>query len=363
MSLIIGLGVLLLLVIFYLIFRLSSLVSIAKGEKDTRTDSSNGLNAALFLVFTVLSLGGFFWYSFTYFDDYNLPVASEHGAWTDTLFWITMAITVVAFVIISIIMFWFVFKYQYREGQKAKFYPDNHYLELAWTIIPAIVLAVLIFTGLRAWNDITSPATAEAEVVELVAQQFAWTARYPGVKDNELGKYNFKLIDNFGNEFGLDLTDKNSFDDFKSLELHIPKGKEILLKIRAKDVLHSVFLPHFRVKMDAVPGMPTQFKFIATKTTEEMRAETGNPNFNYELACTEICGRGHFSMKMPVVVDDEATFEKWKASQETWLKQNPSYLEKVPANLREAAMIKAGIPIEADVAATQSSTVTFSGSN
>jgi len=120
-------------------------------------------------------------------------------------------------------------------------------------------------------------------------------------------------------------------------------NKEILLKIRAKDVLHSVFLPHFRVKMDAVPGMPTQFKFKATKTTEQMRTETGNPNFNYELACTEICGRGHFSMKMNVIVEDEESYNRWKASQESWLKQNPDYLDKVPAELKEAAMIKAGL--------------------
>jgi cytochrome c oxidase subunit 2 len=246
-------------------------------------------------------------------------------------------------VIISIVMFVFIYQYQYQEGRKAKYFPDNHYLELAWTIIPAIVLAVLIFTGLRAWNDITSPASKEAELVEVIGQQFAWTVRYPGVKDKELGKVNYKLIDNFGNEFGLDLTDKNSFDDFKSLELHLPVDKEILLKIRAKDVLHSVFLPHFRVKMDAVPGMPTQFKFKVTKTTQQMRDELNNQNFNYEMACTEICGRGHFSMKMIVVVDDQETYEKWKASQEAWLKQNPDYLKKVPNALKEAAMIKAGM--------------------
>jgi cytochrome c oxidase subunit II len=204
------------------------------------------------------------------------------------------------------------------------------------------VLAVLIFTGLRAWNDITSPASENAEVIELVAQQFAWTARYPGVKDNKLGGYNFKLIDAV-NEFGLDLTDKNTFDDFKSLELHIPKGKEVLLRIRAKDVLHSVYLPHFRVKMDAVPGMTTLFKFTATKTTQEMRDELGNPNFNYELACAEICGRGHFSMRMPVVVDEPEAYEQWKKGQEAWLKQNPDYLKKVPAALQEAAMIKSGM--------------------
>ena len=342
MSLIISLGVILILAILYLIFRVSNLITIAKGPRDEKAGTANKVNAALFIVFMVVSFVGFFWYSIAYFDDYNLPVASDHGKWTDTLFWITMAVTVVAFTIISAIMFVFIYQYQYREGQKAKYYPDNHYLELAWTIIPAIVLAVLIFTGLRAWNDITAPASKDAELVELIGQQFAWTARYPGVKDHALGKNNYKLIDDI-NEFGLDLTDKNSFDDFKSLELHLPVNKEILLKIRAKDVLHSVFLPHFRVKMDAVPGMPTQFKFTVTKTTQQMRDELGNPNFNYELACAEICGRGHFSMKMAVVVEDEESYEKWKASQEAWLKQNPDYLKKVPDALKEAAMIKAGM--------------------
>lgn len=341
MSLIISLGVVLILAILYMIFRVSNLITVAKGPRDERGGTANKVNAALFLIFMVVSLAGFFWYSVAYFDDYNLPVASEHGKWTDTLFWITMAVSVAAFVIISIVMFVFIYQYQYREGQKAKYYPDNHYLELAWTIIPAIVLAVLIFTGLRAWNDITAPASKDAELVEIIGQQFAWTARYPGIKDGALGKNNYKLIDDI-NEFGLDLTDKNSFDDFKSLELHLPVNKEILLKIRAKDVLHSVFLPHFRVKMDAVPGMPTQFKFTVNKTTQQMRDELGNPNFNYELACTEICGRGHFSMKMAVVVEEEEAYEKWKASQEAWLKQNPDYLKNVPEALKEAAMINAG---------------------
>ncbi len=342
MSLIVVLGVVLVLAILFMIFRVSNLVSIAKGDKGKKVDSANSINAALFILFTFASLIGFFWYSFTYFEDYTLPIASEHGVLTDKLFWITMGITVIAFSVISIIMAVFLFQYQHKEGQKAKYFPDNHFLELAWTIIPAIVLAVLVFTGLRAWNDITAPAGKEAEVIEIIGQQFAWTTRYPGVKDNALGKNNYKLIDAI-NEFGLDLTDKNSFDDFKSLELHLPKGKEILLKIRAKDVLHSVFLPHFRVKMDAVPGMPTQFKFIATKTTQEMRDELSNPNFNYEMACTEICGKGHFSMKMLVIVEEEEAYEKWKASQEAWLKQNPDEMKKVPDALKEAAMINAGM--------------------
>lgn len=348
MNSIIVLGVILILAILYLIFRVGSLVNVAKGEGEgNKVESGNGVHAILFIVFMVVSLVAFFWYSYVNFDDYTLPLASEHGALTDKLFWITMAITVIAFTIISIIMFVFIYKYRYDEKRKASFFPDNHYLELAWTIIPGIVLAVLVFTGLRAWNDITSPASKNAEVIELIGQQFAWTARYPG-KDKELGKVDFRKID-ASNEFGLDLTDAKTHDDFKSLELHIPVGKEVLLKIRAKDVLHSVYLPHFRVKMDAVPGMPTHFKFTATKTTQEMRDELGNQAFNYEMACAEICGRGHFSMRFPVIVDTEEDYERWKLSQESWLKSNPDYMKEVPAGLKEAAMIKAGLPVTVEV--------------
>src|SRR6267142_1670321 len=344
MSIVVGLGVVLVLAILYMIFRISSLVGLVKSEK-RRVDSFNKINAFLFMVFSVGSTGGFLWYSFANFDGYTLPVASSHGKITDGLFWVTMWITVIAFIIISVAMFWFTYKYQYRKDRKAEFIPDNHTLEIIWTIVPAIVLALLIFRGLRVWNDITGPASANAEVIELIGQQFAWTARYPGVKDKELGTVNYKLID-ASNEFGLDLGDKNSFDDFKSLELHLPAGKEVLLKIRAKDVLHSVYLPHFRVKMDAVPGMITQFKFTPTKTTQQMRDDLGNPKFNYEMACAEICGKGHFSMRFAVVVDEPEVYEKWKASQESWLKQNPDYLKRVPAELREAAIIKAGLPID-----------------
>lgn len=331
----------LILVIVFMIFRITNLVGLVKEEKET-VNAGNGIHAFLFMAFMIVGLVGFYWYSYTHFDNYTLPVASEHGKITDHLFWVTMAICVIASTVIFITMFWFTYKYQYKEGRKAAYFVDNHKLEILWTLIPAVVMALLIFRGLRAWNEITGPASKEAVVIELVAQQWFWTARYPGSTDEQLGKIDFRLIDP-SNEFGLDLSDKNSFDDFKSQELHLPVGKEVSLKIRAKDVLHSVFLPHFRVKMDAVPGMLTTFKFVPTKTTQQMREETGNPKFNYEMACTEICGKGHFSMRFPVVVVEEDEFRKWKASQESWLKQNPDYLNRVPENLREFAMIKAGI--------------------
>ncbi|MFM9841094.1 MAG: cytochrome c oxidase subunit II [Cyclobacteriaceae bacterium] len=357
MNWIIGLGVALVMFIVYMIFRIGNLVDVVKGKKEEEefSISWNNINAYLFMAFMIFGLGGFFWYSFAHFSEYTLPVASIHGAITDDLFWITMWVTVVAFAIIFAVMFWFTFAYRYEKGRKAAYFADNHKLEIIWTVVPAIVLALLIFKGLRVWNDITGPATKEAVVVELVGQQWLWMARYPGVKDQTLGHHNYKLID-ASNEFGLDLTDKNSFDDFKSLELHIPVDKEILIKIRAKDVLHSVFLPHFRVKMDAVPGVQTHFKFTANKTTEQMREELNNPKFNYEMACTEVCGKGHFSMKFPVVVDTQEDYEKWMASQDSWLKQNPDYMKYVPAELKEAALIKAGIPLE-NVVTVQSAAI------
>lgn len=339
---IIVLGVLLLLIILFTLFRISKLVNVVKGTDKKWVTGSNRVNAALMLVFLFGAFGFFFWYSFTYFEDYTLPIASEHGVTTDTLFWVTMAVTGFIFVLTNMLLFYFSFKYQYKKGQKAAFYPDNTKLEVAWTIVPAIVLAILVLTGLGAWNDITGKASDDAEVIEIMGYQFGWGVRYPGVNDGKLGNYDYQLID-ATNQFGMDLTDENAYDDFMPIDLHLPVNKEILLKIRARDVIHSVFLPHFRVKMDAVPGMPTHFKFKATKTTEDIRTELGDPDFNYFITCTEICGRGHFSMKLNVVVHEQDEYEQWKSEQQTWLQLNPEYLEKVPADKRELAKIKAGI--------------------
>jgi len=90
--------------------------------------------------------------------------------------------------------------------------------------------------------------------------------------------------------------------------------------------------------MDAVPGMPTKFWFHPDKSTEEMRAELGNPDFNYEIACTEICGRGHFAMKLKLIVDEPADYEKWKKEQKPILAVYPDFLADVPEKLKAKAM-------------------------
>jgi len=293
-KLILIVGGILLFAIVVAILRVSSLVNVFRGT-DKKVDTvSNKWNAALLLIFVIAAGIVTIYYSVVWFDDYNLPLASEHGAVTDNLFWVTMVITGVVFVITQVLLFYFSYKYQYKENKRAKFYADNDKLEIVWTVVPAIALTVLVIYGLQAWNNITDEAPQDAEVIEIMGMQFAWSTRYPGA-DNKLGDYDYRIIDAV-NSFGVDFTDRNAHDDFVPREMHIPKGHPVLLKIRARDVLHSVFAPHFRLKMDAVPGMPTKFWFVATKTTEEMRAETGNPDFNYEIACTELCGRGHFTI-------------------------------------------------------------------
>lgn len=334
-------GVLLLLAILFLIFRLHTLVGVIKQTESKPGAGFNKVNAVLFMVFLIVGLILMSWYSVKYFDLYQQPIASEHGVETDRLFWITMVITGIVFLITQILLFFFSYKYQHRPDRKALFFPDNNRLEFIWTIVPAIVLTVLVVYGLFVWNKVMKPAPDNAEVIEVMGYQFAWKVRYPG-KDGELGAHDFRLID-ATNEFGLDFKDRQAFDDFTPREMHLPKGHPVEFRIRARDVLHSVFAPHFRLKMDAVPGMPTRFWFIPTKSTAEMRAETGKADFNYEIACTEVCGRGHFSMRLIVVVDEPAEYEKWKSEQQPWLAKNPEYMAKVPDNLKELALVKSQI--------------------
>ena len=334
----IGVGVLLLLSVIWMVYRIQTLVSVVKGSDKKLETTSNKVNAFLFIVFLVGTGALMTWYSIKEFDNYQLPVASEHGVITDELFWISMAVTGVVFLITHVLLFVFPYVYQYKENRKAVFYPDNHKLEIIWTAVPGVVLAGLVISGWMAWSDITAPAPEKAHVVEIMGYQFAWDVRYPG-KDNVLGDYDYRLI-NASNSHGIDFTDKNSMDDFPSPKVVIPKGEPVLFKIRARDVLHSVFAPHMRLKMDAVPGMPTRFWFIPTKTTAEMRAELKDPEFEYEIACTEICGRGHFSMKKVIEVVEPAEYQKWMAEQKSFVQQNPSLAEGLKPNTKELAGIE-----------------------
>ena len=138
------LAVFLVLAILLMIFRISRLINIVKGSETKRATGSNNVNAVLMIVFLVVGFGLAGWYSLAYFDLYDPPVASEHGELTDKLFWRTMWITGLVFVITHILLFVFAYKYRYREDNKAHFYPHNNMLEYIWTGVPAIVLTWLV---------------------------------------------------------------------------------------------------------------------------------------------------------------------------------------------------------------------------
>ena len=340
-TILITFGVVLVIAVLALLLRTQSLLNVLKESYKSRVDGANKWHGIFFILFFFFLFIGMFVYHFTAKKYYLPEAASIHGVETDNLFWISMLIIFIPFVLTHILLFFFPYIYQYKEGNKAHFYPDNQTLERWWTIVPSVVLVILLFYGLKLWTSITSVAPETSEVIEVMGKQFAWQVRYPG-KDGKLAAYNFKRID-ANNEFGIKVEDAASKDDFIPRELHFPKGKPVVLKIRARDVIHSVFLPHFRVKMDAVPGMPTTFWFTPTISTSEMREKTGNPEFNYELACTEVCGRGHFAMRFLVVVDEPVEYAKWYASQQTWKSQNEEYFAntlKQYSNTSKTAEIK-----------------------
>ncbi|ELY2009619.1 cytochrome c oxidase subunit II [Flavobacterium psychrophilum] len=270
--------------------------------------------------------------------------ASEHGKDYDSLMAITFCVVFFVVAITQALLHYFAFKYRGAEGKKAIYFADNDKLEFIWTIIPVFVLAGLILYGLYTWTNIMFVDEDEDVMyVELYAKQFAWTARYSG-KDNVLGKANVRLIEGV-NTMGVDMEDPNAQDDISVSELHIPKGKKIVFKLRSQDVLHSAYMPHFRAQMNCVPGMVTQFAFRPIMTTDEMRQtehmieKVANINkirakksielvangespldpytFDYLLLCNKICGASHYNMQMKIVVDTPEEYQDWLKSQKT----------------------------------------------
>lgn len=302
--------------ITFQIAKASEYVSVLKGEKKA-FEQSNRVNGFLMVAFLVLGLVGVWWCNELFYKKTLLamPSASVHGEKIDTMLWITLAITGIVFFITQILLFWFAFKYQYRPGKKALYFPHSTKLEVLWTTVPAITLCILVGFGIYYWFQITGEAPADAMKVEVTGKQFGWIFRYPG-KDNNFGKKYFRNINNENNELGLIWDDAASHDDLVvSQTMYIVKDKPVKLIIGSRDVIHDVGLPHFRMKMDAVPGTPTTMWFTPKFTTEEMKKITNNPDFEYEIACDQMCGNGHYSMKGIIKVVTQSEFILWRAQQ------------------------------------------------
>lgn len=295
------------------IIRVLELVRELRGEEEYMNDQDSKRHGFYFILFLIIGLVGMIYFTLDA-KKYLLPVAaSEHGLLTDSYLNLNFAIIIVVFVITQVLLFWFAYKYRHRKGQKAYFYPDNHKLELIWTAVPAVVLMGLIVYGLKLWTDITGPAPQDAMVIEIYGKQFDWTARYAG-EDNQLGASNFKLVTD-ENPLGVDQNDPASKDDKITRDLYLPVNTPVLLKIHSRDIIHSVYLPHLRAQMNAVPGMTTQFHFVPNITTDSMKTITGNDKFQYILLCNKICGVAHYNMRMNVVVSKAEDFKSWYKGQ------------------------------------------------
>ena len=314
-NVLIALVVLLTIAAMVQLVRVNELLSeITNKDTNEVTDDDNNKNGILFLIIGFGFLAFVIWQMITW-DHLLLPPASSiHGAEIDTLMKVSMTLILVVFFALSPMLFYFAYKYRGRKENKAYFFAHNNKLEIFWTIVPTIVLTALIIYGLRTWDRAMNPDISEATVIEVYSKQFDWTARYSGT-DNVLGDANYKLVEG-RNTLGIDVNDKNSADDIVVREVHLPVNKPVLLKFRSRDVIHSAFLPHFRVQMNCVPGLSTQFAFTPTKTTAEMKDSEGE-DFEYVLLCNKICGSAHFNMQMKFIVESEEDYNKWISSQKT----------------------------------------------
>lgn len=358
------------------------------------SDGDNRMNATLMWLFPFAYFGFFLWLVLRYKDKMLPVAASTQGVDTDALLDFNWWILIITFVFTNILLFYFAGKYVFSKDRKAFWYPHNNKLELLWTVVPAAVLAVIIIYGLNTWQNITSPASPDAMSVELYAKQFDWTARYPGKDgmlgatdyrlisgENPLGIVTASTIAKRLEEIAQEKADAqkelgqiipddrraelehrlgyldriaarivnlrmvmeqdikangeastylHGADDVVTKDFYLPKGRETKLVIRSRDIIHSAYIPHLRVQMNAVPGMTTTMKVTPTITTDSMRAFVMNDEkFDFILLCNKICGSAHYNMQMPLTVTAAADFDAWLA--ETNKKPFEAPAEPAPA--------------------------------
>jgi cytochrome c oxidase subunit 2 len=198
--------------------------------------------------------------------------------------------------------------------------------------------------GLYYWLQITGEAPKDAIVVEVTGKQFNWEFRYPG-KDGVLGKKYYKEVNEAeGNPLGQLWDDPANRDDiYTTGEMHIVVNRPVQLQIYAKDVIHDVGLGHFRMKMDAVPGIPTTMWFTPKFTTRQMREKYGE-DFNYEISCQEMCGKGHYSMRGVVIVESQAEYNAWLATkQPQYIAAMGNPTDSIKSNTIDSTAVNAGI--------------------
>jgi len=235
--------------------------------------------------------------------DWLPPLKSDRIA-IDHALWTTLLVTGVAFIVTNLLLAWFGYRYADRPGAQAAYWHDNPRLEWSWTLVTAVIMFAFMFNALGLWAQITSAAPKDAMVIEVTGQQFAWNIRYPG-RDGVFGRTDPKLVDPGELNFiGLDKRDPAAADDIllPQNQLYLPEGRPVRIEIRSLDVIHSFFLPNFRVKQDAMPGMTVETWFTPMAVGD------------FEIACAQHCGLGHYRMRGQVHVVPAADFDRTVAA-------------------------------------------------
>ena len=214
--------------------------------------------------------------------------------------------------------------YRFRRGAnpKASYTGAKGKVSKGIEVGVAIVeVVLLLFYAIPAWAKRVRqfPAESEATVVRVIAHQFAWEVQYPG-PDGKFGRTDQKLVSS-DNLIGIDRSDPAAKDDIvTSNQLNLPVDKPVLVHLSSQDVIHSFGLYEMRVKQDAIPGMSIPVWFVPTVTTANMRTKLGKPDFEYEIACSQLCGLGHFRMRGFMTIQSDAEYKKWYDEQEAALK-------------------------------------------
>ncbi|MGB1217719.1 MAG: cytochrome c oxidase subunit II, partial [Saprospiraceae bacterium] len=345
---------------------------------------ANNWQARLMVIFMILFLVGSVW-SAIYYAPYMLGYGpnifpTSHARDIMGLFNVTLFFTGIVFVLTQIALFWFAYKYREQTGRKALYISHDNKLEIIWTIIPAVVMSILVVLGLDVWNNTMADVDYETEMpmglhtgeegqyleIEATGQQFGWVLRHPG-RDGLIGTKNWKMIDGT-NEVGQDFTDSKNIDDLiipSSGALVLPVNTKIRARITSKDVLHNFDIPHFMVKMDAIPGIPTYFVFEPEMTTKEYRKhlsqfpewntpfDSEEPDglkrweaFNFELACAELCGKAHYSMRRVVEVVSVEEYNDWLRDTEA---TSSTYLNEIRNTDKDPFIDQRNLRIEQDI--------------
>jgi cytochrome c oxidase subunit 2 len=201
----------------------------------------------------------------------------------DHLFYLILGITGVVFILVQATLLVFLVRYRRRPGSRAHYTHGNHVVEFIWTIVPTLILVVLALQSQRVWSHVRGAPPPPDLEVEITAEQFAWNIRYAGA-DAQL----------------------NTADDLTTInQLHLPVHQTVLVHLKSKDVIHSFFVPQFRMKQDAVPGITTRLWLSATKTGQ------------FEIACAELCGLGHYRMRGFLTIESPEAFAAWLTEQQS----------------------------------------------